>query len=193
MRIVAGTLRGRRLSAPAGKGTRPTTDRVREAVFSALTSLAGPRLGGGPVLDAFAGSGALGLEALSRGAVRATFVEADRKALAALAENIRSLAVEERCRVVRGDVFVLAKRGVVGGPFALLLLDPPYTLVQSSVGDLIGELARAGSLSTGCLAVWEHAAEDEAVWPAGFTSLADKRYGATGVAIAEYEGGAGAQ
>jgi 16S rRNA (guanine966-N2)-methyltransferase len=193
VRIVAGTLRGRRLRAPSGTSTRPTTDRVREAVFSALVSHSSPNLGGGPVLDAFAGSGALGLEALSRGAGPVTFVEKERDAFSAVADNVRSLGVERQCRIVRGDVFSLARRGISGGPFALLLLDPPYTLDQALVSALVCTLADSGSLAEGCLAVWEHGAQSEVVWPAGFEPLAEKRYGTTRVAIAAYEGSAGAQ
>ena len=111
MRIVAGTFRGRVLKAPAGETTRPTTDRVREAVFSALASIAGSDLGGGAVLDAFAGSGALGLEALSRGCSHAVFVEHDRAALCRHASQHREpRGRRRRARVVAGDVFALAER-----------------------------------------------------------------------------------
>ncbi len=191
MRIVAGALRGRRLGAPRGTTTRPTTDRVREAVFSALVSVAGPDLGGGPVLDAFAGSGALGLEALSRGARPVTFIELDRRALSALAANVESLGTQGDCRVIRGDAFSLAKRGIAGGPFTLLLLDPPYTLDQSAVTEFLEGLAGTGALARPCHVVWEHSADTQPVWPSGFELLTDKPYGTTKVGLAVFEGGAG--
>jgi len=165
---------------------------VREAVFSALAALSGADLGGGPVLDAFAGSGALGLEALSRGAGPVTFLETSRAAVSTLRDNIDSLGVTDSCRVIRGDAFSLARRGVAGGPFALLLLDPPYTLDQSAVAALVGALAASGSLARGCHVVWEHSADKAATWPPGFEELADKRYGTTRVGIAVHEGSAGA-
>lgn len=119
MRIIAGRWRGRTLIAPPGDATRPTSDRTREALFSMLTS----RLGSFEelrVADLFAGTGALGLEALSRGAARCTFVERDREALAALKANIAKLGAEGT------DIRAQAAEGFVGGPFDLVLLDPPY-------------------------------------------------------------------
>ncbi len=102
MRIVAGSVRGRRLLAPPGRTTRPTSDRVREAVFNALGSM--DALVDATVVDLFAGSGALGLEALSRGAARATFVESDRTAADVLRRNVAACGMEHRARVVCGDV-----------------------------------------------------------------------------------------
>ncbi|HEX9093015.1 MAG TPA: RsmD family RNA methyltransferase, partial [Coriobacteriia bacterium] len=104
MRIVAGSWRGRRLIAPGGRATRPTSDRVREALFDALVARLGADLGGAAVLDLYAGTGALGLEALSRGATRAVFVENDRAALRALADNVSALGAQAECVVVAGDV-----------------------------------------------------------------------------------------
>ena len=124
MRITGGTLARRTLDAPRGDRTRPTTDRVREAVFSALgsrTDLAGAR-----VLDLFAGSGALGLEALSRGAARATFVERHGPTLAVARRNAAALGVAARAAFVRADA--LAYRGP--GPFDVVLADPPYDLAE---------------------------------------------------------------
>ena len=123
MRVVAGSARGRRLIAPDGDHTRPTADRVREATFNSLSSLGAVE--GARVLDAFAGSGALGIEALSRGAAHCTFVENDRRALAALRENLATLGFGDHAQVVIGDgVLVLAG----ADPFDLVLLDPPYGL-----------------------------------------------------------------
>lgn len=191
MRIVSGEFRGRRIDAPKGDKTRPTTDRVREAVFSAISSIAGPDLGGGSVLDAFAGSGALGLEAVSRGCSSATFVERDRGALNTLKRNIETLGVTARTRVVVGDSFALARGAALpGAPFALLLLDPPYRLETAEVGGLIGALASRDLLEDGCVVVWERASEAEAQWPHGFSAVKVKRYGTTSVEIGIYERGA---
>ncbi len=122
MRIVAGEWRGRRIATPAGRATRPTTDRVREAWMSAIA----PELPGARVLDLFAGSGALGLEALSRGAAHVTFVENGAPSLGALQQNLQALAVpEERTRIVRGD----AERFVADAArleYDLAFADPPY-------------------------------------------------------------------
>ena len=120
MRVVAGSLRGRRIVAPAGSATRPTTDKVREAVFNALGSL--DLIHDAAVADLFAGSGALGIEALSRGAARCTFVERDRSALAALRENLSALDLHDRTRVVAADALAAARSLDVDVVFA----DPPY-------------------------------------------------------------------
>jgi 16S rRNA (guanine966-N2)-methyltransferase len=118
LRVVAGHLRGRRLTAPPGRGTRPTSDRVREAVFSIL----GP-LGGARVLDLFAGSGALGIEALSRGARHATFVDRDARAIAAIRRNLAALELDS-ATVDRRDALTFLKAAT--GPWDLVFLDPPY-------------------------------------------------------------------
>lgn len=187
MRIVAGEFRGRRLVAPKGDSTRPTADRVREGLFSSLASLAGPRLGGGRALDAFAGSGALGLEALSRGLEAATFVECDRAAQAALETNVTALGVRGRTIIAVGDVFVLARRGALrGGPFSLLLLDPPYRLAGSEIAEFISALTTHELLEDGALIVYEHLHGDEVVWPAGVSAITQKRYGKTEISIASY-------
>ena len=131
MRIIAGEFRGRKLDAPRGDGTRPTTDRVRESLMSALVSLR-DGLDGAVVLDAFAGSGALSLEALSRGADTAVLCERDRDAAAVIERNITALRLgHDRARLVRGDVL---KRGAAapGRPFDLVFLDPPYATAAAS-------------------------------------------------------------
>ena len=122
MRVVAGSCGGRRLVTPAGRDTRPTTDRVREASFNALGSL--DVLDGASVLDLFAGSGALGIEALSRGAARCSFVDADRRAIAAVRANLMTCDLNDVAEVHQID----AHRYLAGdpGPFDLALLDPPY-------------------------------------------------------------------
>ena len=184
-------MRGRTLVAPKGTATRPTTDRVRESLFSALTSLLGSDLGAGPVLDAFAGSGALGFEALSRGAGPVTFVENNRQALSALASNAQRLGVATQVKVISGNAFALANRGAMGAPFALLLLDPPYTLDADAVTNLVDSLARGGRLADECVMTWEHATGADVHIPNGFRLLQTKRYGTTEIEFAVYERGAG--
>jgi 16S rRNA (guanine966-N2)-methyltransferase len=190
MRIVAGRFRGRMLKAPAGDTTRPTSDRVREAVFSSIASIAGAGLGAGVVLDAFAGSGALGLEALSRGCNHAVFAEQDRGALAVVRANVAALDVDAETTVVSGDVFTLAQRGSLPrAPYSLLLLDPPYRLDPARVASLVRDLATNGQLEDGAVVVWEHAAGVRADWPEGVSACRCKRYGTTEVDIAVFERG----
>ena len=129
MRIVAGTLGGRRLKAPAGRATRPTSDRVREALFSILGDLTDAR-----VLDLFAGSGALGIEALSRGAASAVFVDDDPKAIAAIRANLEALDLEA---TVHKRAALAYLSNASDGPFDLVFLDPPY----SSASELAGPLS----------------------------------------------------
>ncbi len=150
LRIVAGDLRGRRIRVPAGVRVRPTPDKVREALFDIL----GHDLSGTRVLDACAGSGALGLEALSRGAVSATFLEADPRVLAVLRRNAHDLGVASRCRIIQGRVEALLGKGGAGGPFDLVLADPPYAepLREPILAAL---LAAAGTLAPGCRVVLE--------------------------------------
>jgi 16S rRNA (guanine966-N2)-methyltransferase len=145
MRIVAGELGGRRLRAPKGDATRPTTDRARESLFSRL----GP-VDGLDAIDPFAGTGALGLEALSRGALTCAFAETAHAALACLRENIEELGVGERCTVARIDGRRLLEREAVAGRrYGLVLLDPPYRLLERMLpvlGDLVGAVAAPGAL-----------------------------------------------
>lgn len=126
MRIVAGDLRGRKLATPPGEHTRPTTDKAREAIFNALGSLG--VLDGAVVADLFAGSGALGFEALSRGAAECTFVERDRRARAAIEQNRESLGLRDRTRVLAGDAVALAARIDAD----VVFVDPPYGTVDWS-------------------------------------------------------------
>ena len=130
MRIVAGSLGGRVLRAPPGAATRPTSEKVREAIFAIL-----PDVTGFHVLDLFAGSGALGLEALSRGAAHVTFVDSAKPALGAVRGNIAALGVEAGCTVLAGDAVTLARRHVPATPWQLVFVDPPYAsdLAERSV------------------------------------------------------------
>ncbi|MBV2358959.1 16S rRNA (guanine(966)-N(2))-methyltransferase RsmD [Thalassococcus sp. CAU 1522] len=185
MRIVAGDWRGRRLAA-LGKGDpaahlRPTTDRVREALFNML---AGGRFGDpiidAVVLDLFAGTGALGLEALSRGAASATFVETGRAGLRLLRDNIASLGCADRAQVLAVDATRLP---AATEPATLVFLDPPY-------GKGLGEAALAAAQARGWIApaalvVWEEATEQAA--PPGFTRLDARRYGDSWITILRAE------
>jgi len=189
VRIVAGRFGGRRLnSAP---GTRPTGERVREAVFSRL----GPEVEGARVLDLYAGSGALGLEALSRGAASVVLVERSGRALAAIDANLAALGLADevrclRCHVGRA-VQVLSERG---GLFDLVLADPPYAESAAleettSVAKAIIGLSVAGCLRAGALVVVEHRRQDalSVTWP-GFQVDAERDYGDTRVTYLRHQG-----
>ena len=159
MRIVAGEFRGRVLNAPAGRNTRPTTDRVREGLFSSLCSRMDLR--GCNVLDAFAGSGALGLEALSRGASHVTFCERDARAFFVLKDNVESLGVQERCELIRTNVLTCAPAYSTSYSLDLIFLDPPYAMSPIEVGKFLKTLEGSetlpnNTLSKGAFAVYEH-------------------------------------
>jgi 16S rRNA (guanine966-N2)-methyltransferase len=159
MRIVAGRYKGRVIRALPGTTTRPTTDRVREAWASTLCSLRSEGLTGAHVLDAFAGSGALGLEALSRGASSVVFCERDRRALGALNANRASLeGAKEASTVLALDVF--SPKAVVllrqAGPYDLVVLDPPYACHAGKLQGLLHSLAVTGALKAGALVTYEH-------------------------------------
>jgi len=166
VRIIAGSKKGSRIFAPKGRDTRPTADRVREALFSIL----GDRVQDARVLDLFAGSGALGLEALSRGAVTATFVEHDAKAIAALRANLDALGAGDAARVVKADAIRYA-RGLGVGSFDLAFADPPYAK------GLARELAEAFAATpfAGLLCI-EHGKDDVLPEIAGMRT---RRYGDT--------------
>lgn len=161
MRIIAGEFRGRTLKAPKGEGTRPTTDRVREAMMSTVHSARGG-FDDAVVLDAFAGSGALGLEALSRGARSVQFCERGGEALRALNANVRLLGLDaRRARVRKGDV--LKDVPYARPPFDLVFLDPPYACAAAEVLGLVVALRTRAALSDDAIVVYEHAsaANDE--------------------------------
>ena len=175
-RIIAGAFRGCALRVPAGAATRPTADRVRQALFDALTHAPwGGRLDGLAVLDAFAGTGALGLEALSRGAAHAWFLERDRPALDALRANVAACRAEARATVLAGD----ALRPPPGQACAVVFLDPPYG--QELVARSVRALRGAGWVAAGALVVGE-VGRDEAVPEVG-TLLDERRHGAARVCV----------
>jgi len=161
MRIISGEHRGRTITAPPGRTTRPTPDRVRGALFSALESrLGGPgSLEGVRVLDLFAGSGALGLEALSRGAAEAVFVERDRAALRALQDNLATLKLQDRARVMPEDA-VHAVRALVGRGerFDAVLVDAPYGAPEAV--EALAAAGAGGLVKPGGALVFEHASAD---------------------------------
>lgn len=180
MRIVAGVHRGRALKAPAGEAVRPTADRVREALFSMLQSgrYGGDRVGGARVLDACAGSGALGLEALSRGAAHCTFVDQAAPAIAAVEANVAALGEGGRTRVLRADV---TRPPAASAACDLVLLDPPYR--DGIVAAALAALAAAGWLAPGALVAVEHAARDPLAVAAGFETEASRTYGRTAITL----------
>jgi 16S rRNA (guanine966-N2)-methyltransferase len=167
VRVVAGVARGRRLDAPEGSGTRPTADRVREAMFNALGSLG--VVEGVRVLDLFAGSGALGIEALSRGAASVTFVDSDARALATVRKNLDATGLAAGATVVRGDALRFD-----GGRFELALLDPPYAFDDAAWERLLITLDAD-------VAVLE--SDREVPVPEPWRLLRAKRYGGTVVSI----------
>jgi 16S rRNA (guanine966-N2)-methyltransferase len=155
VRVIAGTAGGRPLSAPPGRDTRPTSDRVREAMFSSLADV----VPGAVVLDLYAGSGALAIEALSRGAAAATLVEHDRRAAAAIDRNLAATGLDDRAGVHR----TTAERFCAvpsGGPFNLVLLDPPYATALPAVWERMAELHAAGALANGAVVVVERDKRD---------------------------------
>ena len=183
MRIVGGKWRGRQIEAPEGRGvTRPTTHRTREQIASMILSARGLDLSGDSVLDAFAGSGAMGLELLSRGAARATFVDRDRRAAARVRRSAEALGArtDEFCSI-GGDVFALAARGLAGAPFDVVFLDPPYALAAERVSALVGELLSSGQIAAGAVVVYERAADAEGLSCVGLALVRTKRHGITAV------------
>jgi 16S rRNA (guanine966-N2)-methyltransferase len=180
LRVVAGELGGRRLTAPAD--VRPTTERVREALFSSL----GGRVEGAAVLDLFAGSGAMALEALSRGAERAVLVDLGRAAAAACRANVEALGLAARARVVERAASVVVGAAPPGeAPFDLVFCDPPYETPGEEVAALLVALAAPGWLSADAAVVVERSSgEDGAVpWPDAWTVGWERRYGDTLVSV----------
>ena len=181
MRIIAGLAKGRRISAPPGEDVRPTADRVREALFSSLQ----PLLPGARVLDLYAGSGALGLEAVSRGAAHATLVERDRRTLAVLSANVEAVGLPGVV-VLPHDVGAALAGVLPGTPFDLALADPPYRTPAAEIDRLL--VALLAHLAPGATVVVERARRDPAPsWPAGLVATEPRAYGATVLHRAERE------
>jgi len=185
MRVVGGRHRGRRLVAPGGHAVRPTSDRAREALFNILShgdfAAAGSPFADANVLDAFAGTGALGLEALSRGARFATFLERDRAARAALARNITALGESARCAVITADALHPPR---ANGPCELAFLDPPYD--EDVAAPALAALAAAGWLAADAVAVVELPARRPFAAPARFTIRDERRYGAAKIVFLRF-------
>jgi 16S rRNA (guanine966-N2)-methyltransferase len=190
MRIVSGRHRGRRLLAPPGAAVRPTSDRAREALFNILShgrfAADGIPFAEAAVLDAFAGTGALGLEALSRGAAEAVFIERDRDALTCLRRNIEALGEGNRALVMPGD----ATRPPHGGrACAVAFLDPPYR--SGLAAPALAALAAAGWIAADALAAIEIAARETLSPPAGFMLLDQRVYGAARLVLLRHTQAAG--
>jgi 16S rRNA (guanine966-N2)-methyltransferase len=173
VRVIAGAHRGRRLQTPKGSDTRPTSDRVREALFSILGDVSGAR-----VLDLYAGSGALGIEALSRGAAEAVFVESDRRAADAIRANLRAVGDPDAIIWV-GDALAYLRRADAEAPFDLVFADPPYSSA-TQVGDALSELLPA-LLTEASLTVTE--SDKRSPLPLALPLVDERTYGDTRIAI----------
>ena len=183
MRIVGGRFGGTRLAGPGSLAIRPTSDRLRETIFNILTHGHGAPTGQTRVLDLFAGSGALGLEALSRGACSVLFVEKDARACDLIRRNVETLAVEDATRIFRRDATRLGNAGRAGR-FSLVFIDPPY-------GRELGEKAlaaarRGGWLEEGALIVFEEAAMAAVTLPPGFAVLDARRQGESQIMVLRF-------
>lgn len=180
-RIVAGEARGRRLAVPP-RGTRPTTDRVREALFNVLAVRRD--YDGLRVLDLYAGSGALGLEALSRGAASVLFVDSDRRAAEVIGRNITAVGLPG-ATVRRGAVATVLAAGAPS-PMDLVLADPPYEVPAAEVEQILADLCRNGWVDAGSIVVVERAASSPSLnWPDGWIGWPSRRYGDTRLDVAE--------
>lgn len=167
MRVIAGTFKGRRLKTPDWDGVRPTSDKLRETLFNILA----PRIAGARCADVYAGTGAVGIEALSRGAAHVTFVERDRRAAALIAANLAMCGVERGYTIECGDAAAVLRRLPESDPFDLVLLDPPY---DADPEMLTGTLRDAARLTgPGGLIVLERASRREPVVPDGLDRTRD--------------------
>ncbi len=188
MRIVSGEFRGKALVAPQGQGTRPTSDRARQAIFNILEhAVWGPELDGARVIDLFAGSGALGFEALSRGAAFCLFVETDEDARGAIRENVDAMGLFGRTRVHRRDAADLGVRPGADGPaFAIAFLDPPYA---KGLGEqALARLATGGWLAPEAVVVFERGSDEPDFEAPGYEKLDVRDYGAARVWFLKYLG-----
>jgi 16S rRNA (guanine(966)-N(2))-methyltransferase RsmD len=187
MRVLAGTLKGRRLVTPRGLGTRPTADQVRIALMDTLT----PRLPGARVLDLFAGAGGVGLEALSRGAATATFVERDHRAVAALRENVAALGAGDRVRIHRGDVAATLERlARAGERYDIVFLDPPYE--AGLVAPVLDALGTGAVTAPGVVVIAQHPTRQPPPPATGrLVMYRTRRFGETTLTFFRAENGAG--
>ncbi|MCA2215111.1 16S rRNA (guanine(966)-N(2))-methyltransferase RsmD [Jidongwangia harbinensis] len=181
-RIIAGVHGGRRLTAPTGAQTRPTADRVREALFSALEAMTD--LDGARVADLYAGSGAVGLEALSRGAAFALLVESDARAARIIRDNIVALRVGPSARLVTGRVAQVLATPPDGGPYDVVFADPPYALTDAEVTEVQQALVDHGWLAPDAVVVLERSTRTEVrgvglSWVDGITAERSRKYGET--------------
>jgi 16S rRNA (guanine966-N2)-methyltransferase len=183
MRIVAGKFRGKQLTSPSDDSIRPTSDRARESVFNILGSRLGPVLVGKRVLDLFAGTGALGLEALSRGADHVTFVDTGAEARGLIRDHIEAFGAAGITKLLRRDATALGTPGTFG-QFDLIFLDPPYN--QGLGEKALAELAINGWIAPGATIVWEEAVEADVAVPGGFTLEDTREYGAAAVRFLTY-------
>jgi 16S rRNA (guanine966-N2)-methyltransferase len=173
VRIVGGLARGRRLAAPA-RGTRPTSDRVREALFNSLAGLT--ELEGARLLDLYAGTGAVGLEALSRGAAEAVFVESGRAALGVLRRNVETVGLPGARVIDRSAAGYLS--GPAEGPFDVVFADPPYAIEDDALAGVLAALTEGMWLGSDAVVVVERSARASGPrWPAEITELRARRYG----------------
>ncbi|MEI9891103.1 MAG: 16S rRNA (guanine(966)-N(2))-methyltransferase RsmD [Caulobacteraceae bacterium] len=193
MRIVSGQYKGKPIATPEGNTTRPTSDRARESVFNILEHAAwAPRLKGARVLDLFAGSGALGLEALSRGAAFCLFVETDEGARGAIRDNVEALQLFGCTRIHRRDATDLGPRpSSAGAPFDLVFLDPPYAKgpQEKNLGErALAELARHAWAAPGAVLVFERGEGEPDITPPGYDLIDERRYGAAKVLFLKWPG-----
>ncbi|KPI29517.1 16S rRNA (guanine(966)-N(2))-methyltransferase RsmD [Streptomyces sp. NBC_00080] len=175
-RVIAGAAGGRRLAVPPGTGTRPTSDRAREGLFSTWQSLLGGPLGGERVLDLYAGSGAVGLEALSRGAGHTLLVEADARAARTVRENVKALGLPG-AEVRAGKAQQIIQTPPTD-PYDLVFLDPPYAVSNDDLREILLTLRSGGWLAADALVTVERSTRGgEFPWPDGFEALRARRYG----------------
>ncbi|EFL38878.1 16S rRNA (guanine(966)-N(2))-methyltransferase RsmD [Streptomyces fungicidicus] len=176
-RVIAGAAGGRRLAVPPGQGTRPTSDRAREGLFSTWQSLLGGPLDGERVLDLYAGSGAVGLEALSRGAGHVLLVEADARAVRTVRENVTSLGLPG-AEVRSGKAEQIARTAPPPEPYDLVFLDPPYAVPDGDLREILLTLRAGGWLAGEALVTVERSTRGgEFGWPPGFEAIRARRYG----------------
>ncbi|MBC9711620.1 16S rRNA (guanine(966)-N(2))-methyltransferase RsmD [Streptomyces sp. TRM66268-LWL] len=176
-RVIAGTARGRRMAVPPGNTTRPTSDRAREGLFSTWQSLLGGSLDGERVLDLYGGSGAVGLEALSRGAAHALLVEADARAVRTIRENVKTLGLPG-AEVRAGKAEQIVAGPAPKDPYDIVFLDPPYAVTDDDLREILLTLAAQGWLADEALVTVERSTRGgEFGWPDGFEGLRSRRYG----------------